>query len=60
MRVATLASLDLVKCSSSVLAKSNCIAFWAASSYSLATSLSSILTFLFRLLDVAVREMLLI
>ena len=55
LRLAVLASLTLVKCISSVLARLNSIAFSIANSYNLATSLSRIRTFFLRLVEEVVK-----
>jgi hypothetical protein len=57
VRVLSCASLPVVKCINSVLAKSNCIALSAASLYKTLTSLSSSFVFFFRLVDAVVIEM---
>jgi hypothetical protein len=56
MIVTSLASFDVVKWISSVLARSNCIAFSEASLYTILTSRYSILVFFRRLIDFVVIE----
>ena len=58
--LACLACLAVVKCSSLVLAKSNWIELTLASLYRLVTARSRTLTFLFRLFNVVVSDILLI
>jgi hypothetical protein len=55
--VTSLASFDVVKWISSVLARSNCIVFSEASLYIILTSCCSILVFFCRLIDFVVIEM---
>jgi hypothetical protein len=56
MIVASLASFDIMKWISSVLARSNCIMFSEASLYTISTSRCSILVFFHRLVDFVVIE----
>jgi hypothetical protein len=56
MIVASLASFNIMKWISSVLARSNCIAFSEASLYTILTSRYSILVFFRRLIDFVVIE----
>jgi hypothetical protein len=58
MIVASLASFDVIKWISSILARSNCIMFLEASLYTISTSCYSILVFFRRLVDFVVIEML--
>jgi hypothetical protein len=60
MIVASLVSFDVVKWISSILARSNCIAFSEASLYIILTSRCSILVFFHRLIDFVVIEILFI
>jgi hypothetical protein len=54
--VTSLASFDIVKWISSVLARSNCIVFSEASLYTISTSRYNILVFFRRLIDFVVIE----
>jgi hypothetical protein len=54
--VASLVSFDVVKWISSILARSNCIAFSEASLYIILTSCCSILVFFYRLVDFVIIE----
>jgi hypothetical protein len=54
--IASLASFDIVKWISSVLARSNCIVFSEASLYIILTSRYSILVFFYKLVDFVVIE----
>jgi hypothetical protein len=58
--VASLASFDVVKWISSVLARSNCIIFSEASLYTILISCYSILVFFHRLIDFVIIEILFI
>jgi hypothetical protein len=60
MIVTSLASFDIVKWISSILARSNCIVFSEASLYTILTSRCSILVFFRRLVDFVVIEILFI
>jgi hypothetical protein len=60
MIITSLASFDIMKWISSVLARSNCIMFSEASLYTILTSRCSILVFFYRLVDFVIIEMLFI
>jgi hypothetical protein len=60
MIVASLASFDIMKWISSILARSNCIMFSEASLYIISTSRYSILVFFRKLIDFVIIEMLFI
>jgi hypothetical protein len=60
MIVASLASFDIMKWISSVLARSNCIVFSETSLYIISTSRYSILVFFHKLIDFVIIEILFI
>jgi hypothetical protein len=56
--VTSLVSFDIMKWISSILARSNCIAFSEASLYTISTSRYSILVFFYKLIDFVIIEIL--